>query len=156
MTKLETRDERRETVKASVTGLQLTPRKVGEVVALVRGRKVDDALIILSHTPRRAAKPVAKLIESAKANAINNYGLKAEGLVINTISVTSGPRLKRYRPVSRGMAHSFLKRTSHVYVTLAGNTKSVEKTKKVSQESGVKSHDSELITHTSKATKGAK
>jgi len=105
-------------IKASVAGLQFTPRKVGEVVALVRGRTVEDALVILSYTQRRAAKAVSKLINSAKANAVNNHGLKPEGLMINTISVTSGPRLKRYRPVSRGMAHPFQKRTSHVYITL--------------------------------------
>jgi large subunit ribosomal protein L22 len=114
-------------VKASLRELRLTPRKVGEVVSLVRGRNVDDALVILSHTPRRAAKPVAKLLESARANATNNHGLKADGLKIATISVTSGPRLKRYRPVSRGRAHPFLKRTSHIYVTLSGEAKPAKK-----------------------------
>jgi large subunit ribosomal protein L22 len=114
-------------VKASLKDLRMSPRKVGEVVALVRGRLVEDALVILSHTPRRTAKPVAKLIESARANAVNNHGLKAEGLKIQTISVTSGPRLKRFRPVSRGMAHPFQKRTAHVYVTLIGNEKPAKK-----------------------------
>jgi large subunit ribosomal protein L22 len=105
----------------------MSPRKVGEVVALVRARSVEDALIILAHTPRRAAKPVAKLIESARANAINNHSLKAEGLKIAAIRVTSGPRLKRYRPVSRGMAHPFQKRSSHVYVEVVGNQKTTAK-----------------------------
>ena len=114
-------------VNASVKDLDMTPRKCGEVVALVRNRSVEDALVILSHTPRRAAKPIAKLIESAKANAINNHGLKAEGLRIETISVTSGPRMKRYKPVSRGRAHPFLKRTSHIYITLSGAVKPVKK-----------------------------
>lgn len=114
-------------VKASLKELRMTPRKVGEVVALVRGRSVEDALVILNHTPRRAAKPVMKLIESAKANAINNHGLIEKGLTIETISVTSGPRLKRYKPVARGMAHPFQKRTSHVYVTLTGDKKPVKK-----------------------------
>jgi large subunit ribosomal protein L22 len=114
-------------VKASLKSLQMTPRKVGEVVALVRGRNVEDALVILAHTPRRAAKPVAKLIESARANATNNHGLKAEGLKIETVAVTSGPRLKRYRPVSRGMAHPFQKRSSHIYLTLTGLVKPAQK-----------------------------
>jgi large subunit ribosomal protein L22 len=114
-------------VKASLKDLRMSPRKVGEVVALIRGRLVEDALVILSHTPRRTAKPVAKLVESARANAVNNHGLKADGLKIQTISVTSGPRLKRYRPVSRGMAHPFQKRTAHVYVTLSGEEKPAKK-----------------------------
>ena len=124
-------------VKASVKELRMTPRKVGEVVALVRGRKVEDALVILTHTPRHAAKPVKKLIESAKANAVNNHGLKSDDLVIKTISVTSGPRLKRYRPVARGMAHPFQKRTSHIYVTLSGIENKKETVKKVVSDKSV-------------------
>ena len=114
-------------VKASLKELRISPRKVGEVVALIRGRSVDDALVILAHTPRRAAKPVAKLIESAKANATNNHGLKADGLRIESIRVTSGPRMKRFRPVSRGMAHPFQKRSSHIFVEIVGDLKPVKK-----------------------------
>jgi len=114
-------------VKASLKELRMTPRKVGEVVALVRGRTVEDAIVILTHTPRRAAGPVKKLVESAKANAVNNHGLLEKGLVIETISVTSGPRLKRYKPVARGMAHPFQKRTSNIYITLNGNKKPAKK-----------------------------
>jgi large subunit ribosomal protein L22 len=124
------------TVKASLRELQLTPRKVSLVAALVRGRSVDDALVILSHTPRRAAKPLAKLIASARANATNNHGLKAEGLQIAALSVTAGSRLKRYRPVSRGRAHPFQKRTSHVFVEITGDVKpAAKKPAKVEQTS---------------------
>ena len=114
-------------VKASLKELRISPRKVGEVVALVRGRTVEDALVILTHTPRRSAKPVAKLIESARANATNNHGLKADGLRIDMIRVTSGPRMKRYRPVSRGMAHPFQKRTSNIFIEVIGEIKPVKK-----------------------------
>lgn len=110
-------------VKASLRELSLTPRKVALVAALVRGRTVEDALVILQHTPKRAAKPLAKLIASARANAINNHGLKADGLRIAALSVTSGPRLKRFRPVSRGRAHPFQKRTSNIYVQITGDLK---------------------------------
>jgi large subunit ribosomal protein L22 len=114
-------------VKASLRELRLAPRKVALVAALVRGRTVDDALIILEHTPKRAAKPLAKLIASARANATNNHGLRAENLRIETLSVTAGPRLKRYRPVSRGMAHPFQKRTSHIFIEISGEMKPVKK-----------------------------
>jgi len=115
-------------VKASLRELSLAPRKVSEVAALVRDRSVDDALVILSHTPRRAAKPLAKLIASARANATNNHGLKADGLQITTLSVTAGARLKRFRPVSRGRAHPFQKRTTHISLVITGEVKPAKKT----------------------------
>lgn len=126
-------------VKASLKELRLTPRKVALVASLVRGRSVADALIILENTNRRPAKPLAKLIASAKANAVNNHGLQEEGLMIETISVTAGPRLKRYRPVARGMAHPWQKRTSHVFVTVSGKKKVAKKPASKSTESKAKS-----------------
>lgn len=110
-------------VRAYAKGVNQTPRKVGLVASLVRRRSVADALIILSHTPKRAATPVVKAIESARANAINNHGLDGKSLTITTISVTSGPRLKRYKPASRGRALPFLKRSSNILVELSGNPK---------------------------------
>lgn len=110
-------------VKAQAKGVQMTPRKVGEVVSLVRGRSVEDALVILEHTPRRAALPVMKVIQSAKANATHNHNVKAEGLRIETIIATPGPRMKRYRPVARGSAHPYQKRTAHITVIVAGEEK---------------------------------
>ena len=128
-------------VKANIKGLDMAPRKVGEVIALVRGRSASDALVILAHTPRRAAKPVMKLINSAKANATNNHGLREEGLRITEITVTAGPRMKRYRPVARGMAHPFQKRTSHVSVTLSGDKKPVKKVTKPADEKPAKKEE---------------
>ena len=130
-----------EVVRAYLKELRISPRKVSEVAALVRSRTVDDALVILSHTPRRSAKPLAKLISSARANATNNHGLKADGLQITTLSVTSGPRLKRFRPVARGMAHSFQKRTSNILVEISGEAKPVKKpaeAKKTTEKEEVK------------------
>jgi large subunit ribosomal protein L22 len=110
-------------VKASLTDLRIAPRKVSVVASLVRGRTVEDALIILQNTPRRAASSIAQVIESAKANAVNNHGFKPEGLMLTTISVTAGTRWKRYRPISRGQAHPFIKRNSNIYVELTGDKK---------------------------------
>lgn len=117
------------TAKAVLSELRLAPRKVSLVASLVRGRTVEDAIVILNNTPKRAAKPLRKLIESVRANAINNHNMKAEGLRIETISVTAGPRLKRYRPVSRGMAHPYQKRTSNVLVVVRGDAKPAKKAK---------------------------
>lgn len=117
------------TAKATLSELRLAPRKVSLVAGLVRGRTVEDAIVILNNTPKRAAKPLRKLIESARANAINNHNMKSEGLRIDTLSVTAGPRLKRYRPVSRGMAHSYQKRTSNILVIVGGEAKPARKPK---------------------------
>jgi len=113
-------------VRAYAKGVDQTPRKVGLVASLVRGRTVADALVILEHTPKRAALPVKKAIASAQANAVNNHGLDGKTLEISTLSVTSGPRLKRFKPASRGRALPFQKRSSHILVEVSG----VEKPKK--------------------------
>ena len=116
-------------VRAYAKGVDQTPRKVGIVAGLVRGRTVADALVILEHTPRRAALPVKKVIASAAANATNNHGLDGKSLEIKTLSVTSGPRLKRFKPASRGRALPFQKRSSHILVEVTG----VEKPKKAAK-----------------------
>ena len=113
----------RYTVRAYAKGIDLAPRKVSIVASLVRGRSVADALVILEHTTRRPARPVAKVIASAQANAVNNHGLDAKSLVISTISVTAGPRLKRFKPHMRGMALPFQKKTSHILVEVTGTEK---------------------------------
>jgi large subunit ribosomal protein L22 len=110
-------------VRAGVNGLRLSPRKVGLVASLVRGRSVADALVILAHTPKRAAKPVVKLLESAKANAVNNHGLVADTLIISQLQVTAGPRLKRFNPAAMGRALPYQKRSSHIVVELSGEVK---------------------------------
>ena len=115
------------TVRAYIKGVDQTPRKVSLVAALVRGRTVADALVILEHVPRRAATPVKKAIESAKANAMNNHGLDAKSLTVSTLSVTAGPRLRRYKPASRGRALPFEKKSSHILVEVAGLEKQIKK-----------------------------
>lgn len=109
--------------KAVARGVAMAPRKVGEVCSLVRGRSVADALIILEHTPRRAAKVVSKVIASAKANALNNDGLDEKTLQIDTLMVSAGPRLKRYRAGAMGRAKPYQKKTSHITVLVSGDKK---------------------------------
>jgi len=114
-------------VQAVAKGVQMSPRKVAVVAALVRGRSVEDALTILSHVPRRSAIPVRKAIESAKANADHNHGYKPATLQITEIGVTPGPRLKRYRPASHGRALPFQRKTSHIRVVVDGEKREVKK-----------------------------
>ena len=111
---------------AIAKGISLAPRKVGVVAGLVRGRSVADALVILEHTPRRAASAVSKAIKSAAANAEHNDGYKPSTLQIVEISVTAGPRLKRFMPVARGMAHPYQKKSSHIRVVVDGEKREVK------------------------------
>lgn len=105
----------------------MSPRKVGVVAALVRGRTVEDALTILEHTPRRSALPVTKVIKSAQANADHNHNYKPATLRITEITVTPGPRLKRYRPAAHGRALPFQRRTSHIRVVVDGEQREARK-----------------------------
>lgn len=111
------------TVRSYAKGVDQTPRKVSLVASLVRRRTVADALVILSHTPKRAALPVVKAIESAKANAVNTHGLDAKTLTITTLSVTAGTRLKRFKPAARGRALPFQKKSSNILVEVTGDVK---------------------------------
>jgi large subunit ribosomal protein L22 len=114
-------------VLAVAKGVRISPRKVGVVASLVRGRSVADALVILEHVPRRAAIDVRKTIQSAAANATNNHNVKGDNLHIVEISVTPGPRLKRYRPASHGRALPFQRKTSHIRVVVEGDARAPKK-----------------------------
>ena len=122
--------------RAVARGVDMTPRKVGEVASLVRGRTVADALVILQHTPRRAAQPVAKAIASAKANALNNDGIDEKTLVLDTVMVSAGPRLKRYRAGAMGRAKPYQKKTSHITIVVSGEKKIVKTPAKKADTSG--------------------
>lgn len=121
-------------VKAIAKGVRMSPRKVGVVASLVRGRTVADALTILEHVPRRAATPVIKTIKSAQANADHNHGVKPDTLKIVAITVTPGPRLKRYRPAAHGRALPFQRRTSHITVIVDGEARVAKKAAKAEKE----------------------
>jgi large subunit ribosomal protein L22 len=112
---------------AKQNGVRISPRKVAEVAALVRGRNVADALTILDFTPRRAAGPVRDAVKSAAANAEHNHSYKPGTLEIIEISVTAGPRLKRYIPAARGRARRFQRKTSHIKVIVDGQKREAKK-----------------------------
>ena len=114
-------------VLAIAKGVRMSPRKVGVVADLVRGRTVADALVILEHVPRRSAQPVLKTVKSAQANADHNHNMKPDTLKIVEISVTPGPRLKRFRPAAHGRALPFQRRTSHIRVVVDGEVRVAKK-----------------------------
>ena len=108
-------------------GVRMSPRKVSVVAALVRGRSVSDALTILDHTPRRPAESVKKTVLSAKANAEHNHSYKPDSLFISQITVTAGPRYRRYRAAARGRALRYARQTSHIKVVVEGDKREVKK-----------------------------
>lgn len=113
---------------AVIRGVNHSPRKVGEVAALVRGRSVADALVILEYTPRRAARYVREAIKSAAANAEHNHEYKPDSLKITEISVTPGPRFKRFRAAARGGVLPYQLKTSHIRVVVDGDKRVIKKT----------------------------
>jgi len=95
-----------------------TPRKVRLVVDLVRGKKIPAALAALEFLPKRASTPVAKLIKSAVASAVQQ-GESAEGLAVRSITVENAGMIKRYMPRAFGRAALIRRRRSRVKVTVA-------------------------------------
>jgi large subunit ribosomal protein L22 len=98
----------------------------------VRDRYVADAVVILEHTPRRAARAVLKAVESANANLLNNskVSIDPKTIRIARIFVTSGTRMRRYVPASRGRALPYEKISSNIFVEVAGE----EKVKKAAEK----------------------
>ncbi|MDQ2973127.1 MAG: 50S ribosomal protein L22 [bacterium] len=114
-------------VIATAKNVRMSPRKVGVVAALVRGRTVADALTILDHTPRRSSTVVYKVVASARANAEHNFNLKPDTLKIVEISVTPGTRIKRFRPAAHGRALPFQRKNSNIRVVVTGEARQVKK-----------------------------
>ncbi|NLY37706.1 MAG: 50S ribosomal protein L22 [Firmicutes bacterium] len=102
--------------RAQARYLRIPPRKARAVVDLIRRKNVDEALSILRYTPNRAAKMIAKVVQSAAANAENNLELSRVGLYIDRIFVDEGPTYKRVQPRARGRRYLIRKRTSHITV----------------------------------------
>lgn len=103
---------------AKLSMFRSTPRKTRLVADLIRGKGISEAEAILKFTDRRMAKPLLKLLQSAKANAVNNHDMFEDTLFISKIMVNEGPRIKRYLPRAKGRADQLLKRTCHIELTL--------------------------------------
>lgn len=103
---------------ATVKNVRITPRKARIVINLIKGRPIREALAILRYTPKAASPILAKLIESAAANAVNNNELSRDLLYVADCYANQGPVLKRIIPRARGSASRIHKRTSHITVVL--------------------------------------
>jgi large subunit ribosomal protein L22 len=107
-------------VKAVARYVRISPRKVRPVMALIRGKGVDEALAVLRFTPNRASLAVAKVVKSAAANAENNLELARDSLRVSQAFVDSGPSIRRMQARARGRADVLKKRSSHITVVVQG------------------------------------
>jgi len=98
---------------------RISPRKVSIVGALIRGRDAKIARAILTHTPKAAAALLTKVLDSACANAENNFQMDRDALYVSEVLVGAGPTLKRFHARAKGRGYRILKRTSHITITVA-------------------------------------
>ena len=103
---------------ATARHIRMSPYKVRRALALIRGKSVNEAAAILEYADIVSAEPVRKVLLSAAANAEHNFGMDRGDLIVSEAFADQGPTLKRMNPVSKGRAHSILKRTSHITVIL--------------------------------------
>lgn len=104
--------------KAIARYIRISPLKVGFICNEIRGKQIDDALAILKFTPKRGAKVLEKVLNSAIANAENNFNMDRDRLYVSEAFANDGPHMKRWRPKARGMAYPILKRSSHIGVAV--------------------------------------
>ncbi len=105
-------------VRAVAKYVRISPRKVRLIMDQIRGKQVEEALNILKFSPKKGARLLKKLVDSAIANAENNFNIDVDRLYIKRIYADQGPTLKRYRARALGRATMIRKRTSHLTVIL--------------------------------------
>lgn len=104
--------------KATLRYMRISPRKVRPVIALIKGKKAEDAIAILYSVKKKASAILIEAINSAVANARRIPGMDASNLYVSSLIANGGPQLKRFRAASMGRASSIRKRTSHITVEL--------------------------------------
>ena len=104
--------------RATLRYARISPRKVSIVMDLIRNKPLAEAQAILQYTPKAACEPLLKLVNSAAANAENNFDMDRNNLYVAECYVCLGPTLKRIMPRAQGRAYRILKRTSHMTVVL--------------------------------------
>lgn len=106
-------------VAAKLNGARLSPQKARLVADQIRGKGVEEALDLLTFSPKKGAALIKKVLESAIANAEHNEGADVDELKVSTIFVDEGLRMKRIKPRAKGRADRIIKRTCHITVKVA-------------------------------------
>jgi large subunit ribosomal protein L22 len=120
-------------IKVKLSNLRTAPKKVRMVADLIRGKNLMQAQQILSFTVNKSARPVLKLLNSAKASAVHDFQLDELNLFVSHIMVDEGPKLKRWHPMSRGRAYPILKRTSQIVLILSEINPTIKEARKESR-----------------------
>ena len=123
---------------ATARFIRISPTKARQVVDLIRGRHVDDARRVLRFTQRGASPTVAKVLESAIANAEHNRELPADELIVTRAWVDEGPTMRRFRPRALGRATRVRKRTCHISVVVGRSEEVLAELRDASPERGRK------------------
>ncbi|MCE2486655.1 MAG: 50S ribosomal protein L22 [Desulfurellaceae bacterium] len=105
-------------VKAIARQVRMSPRKARLVADLIRGKRVEEALLVLRFTPKKAASILAKTLRSAIANATDTQNVDPDDLYVKRVHIDGGAMLKRFRPRAHGRATPIRKRTSHFTVVV--------------------------------------
>jgi len=122
-------------VKAQAKYLRRGPRKVRRYARLIVGKEIDQARAILAVQTSPACRELEKVLESAVANAENNYGIEADELTVDKAFVDGGMTIPRMKPRARGRADRIRKRTCHVTVVLTDGADEAE-TEEIAEETG--------------------
>jgi large subunit ribosomal protein L22 len=104
--------------RAQARFVRVTPQKARRVIDLIRGLPASDAQALLRFAPQGVSEQIGKVLDSAIANASNNFNLDPRNLVVSEAYVDEGPTMKRFRPRAQGRASQILKRTSHITVVV--------------------------------------
>ena len=105
-------------VNAKLRFVRVAPRKAQLVADLIRDKRSEEALNILTFTKKAAAKILIKLLKSAIANATQKKNIDVDRLYVKKIAVDQGPTMKRFQPRALGRATTIRKRTSHITIVL--------------------------------------
>ncbi len=104
--------------RASVKYVRMSPRKARLVLDMIRGKHVEEAKRILKFTPKAAAHDIAKVLDSAIANAEHSFRMAPETLFVTGAYADGGPTLKRFMPRAQGRAYQIRKRTCHIHLVV--------------------------------------
>lgn len=114
---------------ARAQSIRISPRKVRLVADSIRDLPLDKALNVLSMTQKRGSSILANVFKSAIANAVNNAKKSKDSLRIKGIEVWDGPAIKRFHPSTRGRAHPYKKRSSHIKIVLTDDKSQISNIK---------------------------
>jgi large subunit ribosomal protein L22 len=104
--------------RASLRYVRISPRKVMQVVDLIRGQDINNAIALLKFSEKGSARIVKKVLDSAIANATETGEIDLDNLYVKRAFVDQGPMMKRFRAAPMGRAHMYRKRTSHITIIL--------------------------------------